>query len=111
MAEPRELLLIFDATGVSADVLESQRVTQQMSPRVVIIESEAPRDELQAMQGVQAVLEPGESAAEEVRNTLTSAEDLFVAAYTQRARAKERPGEGLNWDAEGFLPPDPPQRR
>ena len=110
MSEPRELLLILDENA-SDEILQSQRVLQQISPRVVIIESERPRNEVEGMKGVQAVVEPGESMSEDVRDMLTSSEALFADAYTRRARAKERPGEGLDWDAEGFLPPDPPQRR
>jgi hypothetical protein len=112
MSERRDLLLILGADS-SANKPEVYRVTQRVSPRVVIIEphGDTTKEELQAMNGVEAVLEPGESPAGEVRKTLTDTEALFVDAHAQRARHKERPGEGLDWDAEGFLPPDPPHKR
>ena len=37
---------------------------------------------------------------------------LFVEAWLTPPRdAKDRPGDGLPWDAPGFLPPDPPPGR
>ena len=86
---------------------------QKVSPRVVIVEpaGDATKEELQTMTGVKAVLEPGERLGADLRGTLTDTEALFVDAFAQRARHKERPGEGLDWDAEGFLPPDPPLKR
>lgn len=112
MTDRREWMLILDADRLRPD-LTPYRVTQQVSPRVLIIEpaESAAKEELMATEGVEAVLEPGEIAADEIRGTLTPTEALFVEAFIQRARQKERPGEGLNWDAAGFLPPDPPHRR
>lgn len=86
---------------------------QKVSPRVMIVEpaGNAAKEELQAMNGVDAVLAPGEVPADDIRGTLTQTEALFVDAYAQRSRHKERLGDGLDWDAEGFLPPDPPLKR
>lgn len=86
------------------------RVSQQVSPRVVIVElaNDATKEELQMMSDVEAVFEPGERPSDDLVGTLTETEVLFVEAYTQQTKPKERPGEGLDWDAEGFLPPDPP---
>ena len=111
MSERRDLLLILHADH-SGDVPEGYRETQRVSPRVVIVEShdDAATEELRTMNGVDAVLEPGEYPPAEVRKTLTDTETLFVDAHVQRFRQKERPGEGLAWDSEGFLPPDPPPK-
>jgi hypothetical protein len=113
MPELRELMLILGADRSADDSPERYRVTQTVSPRVVIVEpaADATKEELQTMNGVQAVLDPGESAALDVRRTLSDTEALFVDAYAQRGRSKQRPGEGLDWDAEGFLPPDPQRKR
>jgi hypothetical protein len=79
----------------------------------VIVEpaDDATKEEMQTMNGVNAVLEPGESPVGDIIGALTDTEALFVNAYAQRSRQKERLGEGLDWDAEGFLPPDPPPKR
>jgi hypothetical protein len=42
---------------------------------------------------------------------LTQSERLFVAAWEARRQPKSRVGEGLSWDAPGFLPPDSPTPR
>lgn len=111
MTERREVMLVL-RLGHSSDPRGRYRVTQKVSPRVVTVEmvAGASREELRGMDGVQAVLGAGESLAPDVAATLTPGEALFVQAYTQRARHKDRPGDGLNWGAEGFLPPDPPRK-
>jgi hypothetical protein len=112
MPERRDLILIL-GPGHSVDHSRGgYRVTQSVSPRVMIVEPSADttKEELQTMNGVDAVLEPGESLAGDVRTTLNDTEALFVDGYAQRS-PKERLGEGLNWDAAGFLPPDPPTKR
>jgi hypothetical protein len=113
MPEGRELLLILDAHQPSTNLLQRYRVTQKASPRVVIVEGgdDSTKEELQTIEGVEVVLEPGERPSSDVRGALSDAELLFVDAYAQRARPKKRQGEGLNWDAEGFLPPDKPPNR
>jgi hypothetical protein len=113
MPERRDLILILGADHSAGDLGENYRVTQRLSPRVVIVEpsGDTTKEKLQTMKGVDAVLEPGESLAGDVRSTLTDTEALFVDAYAQRSRHKKRLGEGLDWDAEGFLPPDPPTKR
>lgn len=112
MPDRSELMLILGADRSVDAPPGLYRVTQKVSSRVVIVESgDTAKEELQAMDGVDAVLEPGERPAGHIRGTLTETEALFVDAYSHRARPKERLGDGLNWDAEGFLPPDPPPKR
>lgn len=107
MSDPHELLLVLDARRSSANVLREYRVTQQASPRVMLVEGgdDSAKQALQTLDGVDAVLEPGEAPSTDLRRELTDAELVFVDAYTQRSRPKKRKGEGLDWDAEGFLPP------
>jgi 5S rRNA maturation endonuclease (ribonuclease M5) len=107
MPEPRELLLVLDARRPSADVLRQYRITQQASPRVMLVEGrdDSTKEALQTLAGVQAVLEPGETLSKDLRKELGDAELIFVDAHAQRSRPKKRRGEGLDWDAEGFLPP------
>jgi len=107
MPEPRDLLLILDAAPISSDLERHYRITQKISPRVLIVEGAgaSAKKELQTMEGVEAVLEPGERPAPEIRGALNDAELIFVDAYAQRAVPKKRHGDGLDWDAAGFLPP------
>jgi hypothetical protein len=112
MLERRELMLILSADHSAANPCGRYRVTQKVSPRVMIIEpaSDATKEEIASMEGVDSVLEPGASPLGNVSGELTNAEALFVDAYKQRSRHKDRLGEGLNWDVEGFAPPDPPPK-
>ena len=109
--ERRDVILI-RSPGYSLDNLEVHRVTQRVSSRVGILELSAHtgKEELQAMTGVDAVLEPGERLSGEIRSTLSDSELLFIDAHTQQT-LKPRVGEGLDWDAAEFLPPDPPTER
>jgi hypothetical protein len=108
MASAREWMLILAGDRAPVDP-RPYRVTQKVSPRVFLVEADA-IEELRALEGMRAVLGPGENADDELRRELTPTELLFIDAFAQRARAKVRPGEGLSWDSEGFLPPDPPEK-
>jgi hypothetical protein len=111
--QPRELLLILDAQQPLTAAPGRWRVTQKVSPRVVIVEvmDGSATDALRSSQPAVAVLEWGEALPENVRETLTAAEAMFADAFARRVEAKTRRGEGLDWDAEAFLPPDPPPKR
>ena len=106
-------MIILNANHSAGDLGSRYRVIQQVSPRVVIVEptDEVTKEDVRNMNGIEAVIEPGESLAADRGGALTDTEELFVKAYAQRSPHKERPGEGLEWDAEGFLPPDPPPKR
>lgn len=108
MASTREFMLILAADRVPVNP-RLYRVTQKVSPRVFLVEADA-IEELRALKGVRAVLGLGENADDDLRRDLTPTELLFIDAFAQRARPKVRPGEGLSWDSEGFLPPDPPEK-
>lgn len=85
-------------------------VRQAASPRVVIVEASAGAlAGLRAIPGVTVVT--GSDAPTGLTEGLDDGESLFVAAWLSRNKEgppKQRPGEGLPWDAPGFLPPDPP---
>src|SRR4051794_11103092 len=86
MLKRRELLLILAADHFADDSSGRYRVTQKVSPRVVIVEpaGDATKQEIQSMNGVDAVLEPGESPVGDISRMLTDTEALFVDAYAQR---------------------------
>jgi hypothetical protein len=112
MSEPSEFMLILGADDSPGNHGGRYRVTQKVSPRVLLIQPVGgiTKEELHSLNGVTTVLAPGERPAAEIRATLTDTEALFADAFAQRSQSKQRLGEGLAWDTEGFLPPDPPKR-
>lgn len=110
MAEHGSELLVLVADEQSlADVQQRYTVAQVASPRLVVVAAKP--DEaaaLRAHQGVRAVTDG--PLADDVVADLDEGERLFAAAWSQRQAedTKHRPGEGLPWDAPGWLPPDPP---
>lgn len=85
------------------------KVQQVASPRVMIVEGdESELAELKQIPGVTDVSTG--TVPPEIANKLDEGEALFVAAWISRntgEQKKQRPGEGLSWDAPGFEPPDP----
>lgn len=86
------------------------KIRQVVSSRVFTVEcSGAELTALRKMPDL-TVVSGGNSLPESVDN-LTEGEKLFVAAWMsrqQKQETKQRPGDGLSWDAPGFTPPDPP---
>lgn len=108
-----EVLLILEEDPEAPsheEVRREQRVTQALSDRVFAIEEpDAERlAELEALPGVSLYREGSTPAR--IPTGLSDAERVWVDAWGQRGEPKERPGEGLSWDAPGFEPPDPPPR-
>jgi hypothetical protein len=50
-------------------------------------------------------LPEGAFYVDQVESDLRPNEKLFVEAWRKRMENKDRPGEGLPWDAPGFTPP------
>jgi len=113
MPRPAELLVRVDQDR-AADALErlrrELRVTQEAPPRLAVVEAAPGRaGEVAAVPGVVAVAGPG-GVPPELTEGLSEDERLFVAAWELRTGEegeRERPGEGLEWDAPGYTPPDP----
>jgi hypothetical protein len=106
-----ETLVVLKQAGSAAALAELRgrfRVRSALPPRIVELEGDADLSALQAMPQVEAVL-TGE--ADPVPASLNAPESTFVRAWQARRKPaeKQRRGEGLPWDAEGFLPPDPPK--
>lgn len=109
----RELLVILsgERTEEALKQLSAKYNVQQVaSPRVLVVEGT--QNELAGLRAVPGVL--AATAGElppTVLEGLDQSETLFVAAWLSRTKegpSKQRPGEGLSWDAPGFVPPDPP---
>lgn len=114
--EQQEVLVIVareHAPGLVAQLRRKYSVTQVVSPRVFVVGGGM--DMVGALRSVSGlrVLVPGERPCEPLED-LGKAERLFVEAWITRKaelRPKKRVGEGLSWDAPGFVPPDRPGRR
>ncbi|MEU0878226.1 hypothetical protein ABZ345_06475 [Lentzea sp. NPDC005914] len=70
-------------------------VVQLLPPRILLISASKESSELPE----------GAFYADRVEFTPTAAEKLFIEASRKRMEAKDRPGDGLPWDAPGYTPP------
>jgi hypothetical protein len=106
------MVLEEDAVGETLDRLRGTfRVTHVASPRLVVVER-TPAAVAAATQGVDGVLAVSDGELPQaLLDRLRPDEQLFASAWASRMTGteKERKGEGLMWDAPGFVPPDPPQ--
>jgi hypothetical protein len=105
---PREDLVVLDP-GTAGQTLAQLRkianVTQVLAPRLVLVRAEpALRARIAGVAGVLGVYSdvPPELA------DLAPAERVFISAWQTRGAPKQRAGDGLSWDAPGFMPPDAP---
>jgi hypothetical protein len=110
MPDPaREFFVILDP-GQADSALSQLRavadVTQVLVPRLALVRAD--RDAMARAARIEGVLDVRDDAPPELPLDFTPAERAFVSAWEARRQPKTRPGEGLSWDAPGFLPPDPP---
>ena len=107
-----ELLVILEP-GLAQEALTQLRlvtsVTQVLAPRLILVRAD--RDTMARAKRIRGVLEVYNDAPLKFPSNLTSSERLFVSAWKARRRPKTRRGEGLPWDAPGYLPPDPSTHR
>ena len=102
---PEELIIL---TGqlpdeVVTELREHYRETQSVSARVFLARGQPDRG-WPPPAGVHIYSTP--DIPEEILRSLDPRESLFVAAWRRRLQGpKQRPGEGLNWDAPGREPP------
>ena len=110
IAEALVILSPSAPADVAATVQAQARLTQRLPERLLVVEA-GPLgvQRLRELPGVAAVLTSG---ADKMPDGLEPGEVLFVEAWATRQRAgkRDRLGEGLDWDAPGFQPPDPPAR-
>ncbi len=95
------------AEAILAESGRVARIVQRLPPRLAIVD--ATPEALVALKGMQGVLAVCEgSIPESLLGELQPVERIFADAWVASQRAKrDRPGEGLPWDAKGFEPPDP----
>lgn len=105
-----DLLVLVEASSFVAAVERIRalaRVTQLLPPRLVLVDdSRAVRDHAADVDGVIGVYDD----LSVLDHDLDDASRAFVRAWDARKRPKSRPGEGLDWDAHGFQPPDGSRR-
>ncbi|MDQ3640035.1 MAG: hypothetical protein M3450_00870, partial [Actinomycetota bacterium] len=85
------------------------RVLSALPPRLAVIQAAEPTvAELRRKPDVRFVVT--DRVDEQILDDLTADERVFAMGWELRRTAprKTRLGEGLAWDAPGFLPPDPP---
>jgi hypothetical protein len=108
---PSELLAILEprlATEALAQLRLVANVTQVLAPRLALVQADPEgRSRAAALGGLHLY----EGVISELPPDLTPSERVFIAAWEARRRTKTRIGEGLSWDAPGFLPPDAPTNR
>lgn len=108
----REFLVVVDparSREVLARLGEAVAVSQIFTPRLALV-----RDDPGAQERARSIVGVVHVRTDDPRDLipdLTPSERLFIAAWVERARPKMRRGEGLNWDAPGFEPPDRPRGR
>jgi len=107
MAEPeRELLVVLNrgADPSEAVTLAGGRVTQQLADRIALaVVPASGRDTLAGRSDVLGVYD--QDVPDSVRDELDEVDRVFVDAWRERGRSKQRVGDGLSWDAPGFQAP------
>ena len=91
--------------GVQLDAIAPRvEVRQLLPPRLAIVA--AAEEDLRALEHSPEVLfvHTGDVPSEMLAQ-LDEPARMFAAAWNERRRPKERPGEGSSWDAPGFDPP------
>jgi hypothetical protein len=109
-SEAREVLIAIDDDAMAkvlAALRSVARVTQVHPPHLILVAPGVDLVTLRSLAGVRWV--STDEIPPTARSGLTPAELLFVDGWEQRGQGERgRPGQGLSWDAPGFLPPDPP---
>jgi hypothetical protein len=113
MPDPlREFLVILEprlADKTLAQLRAIANVTQVLAPRLALVRADP--ETMARIAQIGGVLDVSDDTLPELPQELTPSERLFVSAWEARRQPKIRPGEGLSWDAPGFLPPDSPVDR
>jgi hypothetical protein len=102
------LVLLQRREGVPDHLGTYGRIVHSASSRLFVLEL-TPGQRVADLMDEPAIRWIGEDPPDDVVDELDDSERLFVDGWLLRRRGKpERPGEGLDWDAEGRRPPDGP---
>jgi hypothetical protein len=94
--DPAEYRTAIDAWRRTATVV------QELPPRIALAE---PRGEVAEVPGTKWYSGP---VPQDVLLSLEPPARIFIAAWLDRRRPRERPGDRLDWDARGYIQPDRP---
>jgi hypothetical protein len=99
------------ASKITDSIATRAKVTQIASPRVFVVSSDhSSLNAIAQLAGVANVLTEPDAPLPDI-SWLDQNERLFIKGWLMARQPKTRgKGEGLSWDAPGFLPPDPPKR-
>lgn len=105
----QEQLVLLEVAGADLAIAEIEAlapVIQMLPPRLLLVRADA--DARNAILRVPGVVNVFDVAAPpvDVPLDLSLAERVFVDAWVARSAPKTRRGDGLDWDAPGFEPPD-----
>ena len=104
------IILAESASAAQRDAVAHVAPPAQTISGRVFTSSSGDVAKLRSMPGVAAVLSA--DAPAQSLPPLSDSETLFAQAWLSRAgQPKQRPGDGLKWDAPGMIPPDPPRER
>jgi hypothetical protein len=102
------LVLLQRGEGVPDHLGAYGRIVHSASSRLLVLEL-TPGQRVADLMDEPVIRWIGEVPPDDVVDELDDSERLFVDGWLLRRRGKpERPGEGLDWDAEGRRPPDGP---
>jgi hypothetical protein len=108
-----EVLVVLEpraAEKALARLRSVSQVIQVLPPRLAFVLVDAKN--MARLARIQGVLKAYDDVPAKFPSDLTASERLFVSAWKARRQPKTRPGEGLPWDAPGYIPPDhSPHRR
>lgn len=105
----RDYLLLLEPSAATPALDQLKRVASVIHmhhPRIVIVKT-VPSLETR-LQEINGVIGIYRRPMQELPTDLTDSERLFVRAWERSFQPKSRPGDGLSWDAPGFVPPDMP---
>jgi hypothetical protein len=102
---PSEVLVELQPGAAVEDVVPpGMQVLQRLPPLLAIVAADAEGVRaLEANPSVAAVF--ADDVPPEALAGFDQATRAFAAGWNERRRPKERPGEGLSWDAPGFEAP------
>ena len=105
-----EALIIAEPAALESvwrDVSALVDVTQRLPPRLAIVQGdEGALAKLRDVSGI-VVVTSGD-VPDQISSVLSESERLFAQGWVLGRSPKQRKGDGLAWDADGFLPPDRP---
>ena len=103
-----EILVILAKEGEESArsfIERTHAIIHSVSPRVFVIRKPT-ADADRVEPGREILIATAGEVPKEILDTLSNAEELWIAAWSLRNKPKSRLNEGLPWDAPGLQSPD-----